>query len=121
HARLARRGLTLSAGLVAWGIAQEASAAVPPDLAAATAHAIGRGAASPRVAALAARTARALLWEKVRGTVAVLLGLGLLAAGLGLAERLGAATPVDGAAAAPPVALAAQAAEKPKEIGRAAG
>ncbi len=82
--QLVRRGLTLSAGLLAWGMAQDASARVPAELtAAATDAALGHGPVPPRTAALAGRVVRGLVWEKVRGLAGVVVALGMFAAGLG--------------------------------------
>jgi RNA polymerase sigma factor (sigma-70 family) len=86
--RLGRRGLGLSAGVVAVALTQGAApAAVPSILAAATAMSLvvpGRAGLVPApVAALAEGVVRAMWWSKLKVIAAVLLAAGLLAAGLG--------------------------------------
>jgi RNA polymerase sigma factor (sigma-70 family) len=87
---LERRGVALSAALLAGLLAEEASAAVPAALAEATARAAlvaaSGGALSGPVAALADGTARALAPARLK-LVAALLALGLLAAGAGVATH----------------------------------
>jgi RNA polymerase sigma factor (sigma-70 family) len=93
QARLARRGLTLSAGLVAWSVAQDASA-VPRALLNATVQVVaGCRAVPPRTAALVASAARTLLWDKVRQAAGALALAVLLVAGAGLAVRPAPALP----------------------------
>jgi RNA polymerase sigma factor (sigma-70 family) len=92
HLRLARRGVTLSAALLAAGLAQGARAAVPAGLATAAVKAgllVANGQAvagvvSARAAALAAGAARAMAAAKVKAVGAVLLALTLLGIGAGL-------------------------------------
>jgi uncharacterized protein (TIGR03067 family) len=89
--RLARRGLALSAGLVATALSQNtASAAVPAGLLEATVRA-GMGFATPgtaaaglvssQVAALTQGVLHGLAWVKVKIAAALVLALGLLGAG----------------------------------------
>lgn len=90
RSRLSRRGLTLSVGLLAAGLAQEAAAAAPPALLTATAHVVllstagaAGGLASVPAARLADATVRAMSssWHK---TAALLFALGLVGTGAGV-------------------------------------
>jgi RNA polymerase sigma factor (sigma-70 family) len=116
--RLARRGLGLSAGVVAMALAQGAApAAVPSTLAAAavaavTRVAVSRGAvvAGP-AAALAEGVVRVMWWNKLK-VVAVLLAACLLAVGLGSAALQGPAAPPEGEDKAQAPAPAADAPQK---------
>jgi RNA polymerase sigma factor (sigma-70 family) len=89
---LERRGVTLPAALLAALLAEEATAAVPAALAEATARAAllmaagTAGALAPSVAALVDGTTRALTVARLK-LVAVLLALGLLVAGAGVATQ----------------------------------
>jgi hypothetical protein len=87
---LERRGVALSAALLAGLLAEEASAAVPAALAEATARAAllaaSGGALAGPAAALADGTARALAPAR-RKLVAALLALGLLVGGAGVATH----------------------------------
>jgi RNA polymerase sigma factor (sigma-70 family) len=92
--RMTAQGLALSSGVLASALStQAATAAVPAPLLAATARAAGAFGAGPgavagllpvRVIALADGALRALLLSKLQIGVAVLLGVGLLGAGVGL-------------------------------------
>lgn len=85
--RLARRGVTLSAGLMAWGLAQETLSAVPADLLAVTACSAARfvtGDTASRAALLASQAVRAMLWEKVRWAGVLVLTLGIFVAAASL-------------------------------------
>jgi RNA polymerase sigma factor (sigma-70 family) len=96
--RLARRGVTLSAGLMAWGLAQETVSAVPADLLAATARdAVGFvvGDSASRAALLAGQAVRAMLWEKVRWATGLALTIGLVVAAVGLRGQPSAAVPAE--------------------------
>jgi RNA polymerase sigma factor (sigma-70 family) len=103
--RLVRRGLTLSAGALAAGLAQEASAAVPAALALATARAALRCAAGPlaaagvsaRVAALARGGLPTMMLSKLHPAVLALLAVAILGAGAAFAYRTPAAGPAAGA------------------------
>jgi RNA polymerase sigma factor (sigma-70 family) len=87
---LERRGVALSAALLAGLLAEEASAAVPAALAEATARAAllaaSGGALAGPVAAMADGTARALAPARLK-LAAALLALGVLAAGAGVATH----------------------------------
>ena len=89
---LERRGVTLPAALLAALLAEEATAAVPAALAEATARAAllmaagTAGALSLSVGALVDGTTRALTVARLK-LVAVLLALGLLVAGAGVATQ----------------------------------
>ena len=96
HARLARRGFTLPAALLAGEIgAGSASAGVPSELAAATARAAvvfvtgsGVSAVEESVpAGLARTTLRGMVEAKLRAAGTLLLAAGLLAGGTGVALR----------------------------------
>ncbi len=117
--RLARRGLGLSAGVVAVALAQGAAPAAVPStlaaaaLAAASLVAAGRAALVPApVAALAEGVVRAMWWNKLTVVAAVLLAAGLLAAGPGGAALRTSAAPPEGEDKAPPAAPAAEAPKK---------
>ncbi len=118
--RLARRGIQLSAVLAALSVAQgSGEAAVPAALAGATVRfglsvAAGEPAAaipSP-VAALAAGVTRAMLLSKAKIATALLVALGLVAAGAGAWARR--------APAAPPEEAKPQAGAKPAAAGKPA-
>jgi RNA polymerase sigma factor (sigma-70 family) len=83
RARLTRRGLALSAGLLATALSQNAAPAVPPALTAATVSAAGSAAVSPQVAALAEGVLRAMLVSKCKVATAVLLAVGVVLGGAG--------------------------------------
>jgi RNA polymerase sigma factor (sigma-70 family) len=94
--RLARRGVTLSAGLMAWGLAQETLSAIPAGLVAVTARdAVGfvNGDTASRAALLAGQAVRAMLWEKVRWVAGLALTMGLFVAAAGLRGQPTAAVP----------------------------
>jgi RNA polymerase sigma factor (sigma-70 family) len=105
RARLARRGLTLSAGLLAAALAGEASAAGVPaalvssTLKAALLVAAGRAVAdvtSGPVAALAKGALRTMLWTKVKiMTACALLALGIIGIGGALGRQTAAGGPAD--------------------------
>jgi RNA polymerase sigma factor (sigma-70 family) len=100
--RLARRGLTLSAGLLLTGLSQKlAVAAVPTQLAAATLQAlvpaapekaVAAGILSTQVADLTKGVLKAMFWNKLKGVAAGLLLLSLIGAATGLLAS-GARTP----------------------------
>jgi hypothetical protein len=108
RARLTRRGLALSAGLLATALSQGAAPAVPPALAAATvsaATALAAGAAvAPLVAALTEGVVKAMLVSKCKVATAVLLAVGVVVSGLGgFAYRMQAAErPAPGKSTRPP-------------------
>jgi RNA polymerase sigma factor (sigma-70 family) len=87
--RLTRRGITLSAEFIAAAVAQSASAAVPASLVTVTARAaaaLGResaasGAVSATAAAWAKGVQRAMFWNQVKTTAALLLTAVLALAG----------------------------------------
>lgn len=90
--RLARRGVTLSAGALVAGISAEAAAAtVPAALAEAIVGvAVGKGtlaSCSGAVAALAERMVRAMVLAKIKIAASVLLAVSLLGAGAGMSWR----------------------------------
>jgi RNA polymerase sigma factor (sigma-70 family) len=95
RARLARRGLTLSVGMLAAGLAGErASAVIPPLLlsstirnAAAFATKSARGAIPARVVELAGGFLKAMAATKLKGLVAVLIAVGFAAVGGGLCAQ----------------------------------
>jgi RNA polymerase sigma factor (sigma-70 family) len=96
RARLTRRGLALSAGLLATALSQGAAPAVPPALTAATVSAaasLAAGAAvSPPVAALTEGVLKAMLVSKCKVVTAVLLAVGVVVGGAGgFAYRMQAA------------------------------
>jgi RNA polymerase sigma factor (sigma-70 family) len=118
--RLSRRGLTLPAGVLAATLsANGASAAVPATLAAATvttallsatAGAAAAGVISPGVAALAEGGIKAMRTTAWRITLALLLAVGLVGAGLGLLATGAPARPGEGRApkqTEPPLVLRA--------------
>jgi RNA polymerase sigma-70 factor (ECF subfamily) len=86
RARLARRGITLAAGLAA--CAADASASMPASLVRATCGAAlpaaTDGAVSAPVLALTERVVRAMWMTKLKLTAAVVLAVGLLGGGVGL-------------------------------------
>jgi RNA polymerase sigma factor (sigma-70 family) len=111
RARLARRGVTLSAALLAAGLARPATA-LSPLLPAATARAAaafaaGQGGVSPAAVALAREALRGLTAFRLKAAVALAALLGGLALG---AAALGGRAPAEGPRAAPP---ATEAAERP--------
>jgi RNA polymerase sigma factor (sigma-70 family) len=92
RARLTRRGLALSAGLLTTALSQNAAPAVPPALTSATLSAAAAAAAPPQVAALAEGVLRAMLVSKCKVATAVLLAVGVaLSAVGGFAWRMQAA------------------------------
>jgi RNA polymerase sigma factor (sigma-70 family) len=113
--RLARRGLTLSAGLLAWGMLKEPALAVSAERCAATALAAARFVAGdmaqmpPSAAVLATTALRGLLWEKLRGPALLLLLMGVL----GMGAAWWASAPAD--QPPQPVKAAVQADEPPNK------
>jgi RNA polymerase sigma factor (sigma-70 family) len=116
--RLARRGLTLSAGALAAALAPEATAAaLPPSLIGTTvkvgvlalAGPLTTGTVSPPVAALSERVIKAMFLAKLKVTLAGLVVGGILALGAGkLASwQLLAARPAQGEQDPAPAATAA--------------
>ncbi|HZY85940.1 MAG TPA: RNA polymerase sigma factor, partial [Gemmataceae bacterium] len=92
RARLTRRGLALSAGLLATALSQNAAPAVPPALAAATLSAAASLAVAPQVAALTEGVLKAMLVSKCKVATAVLLAVGVVMGGAGgFAYRMQAA------------------------------
>jgi RNA polymerase sigma factor (sigma-70 family) len=92
--RLTQRGVTLSAGLVAGALAQEALAgALPPALPHVTVQAAVSGAASHQAAALAQGFLRTELARRLKWALALLLLVGTAAAGAGIALRAPEAEP----------------------------
>jgi WD40 repeat protein len=86
--RLERRGLGLTSALVATLLASAPGQASPPTGLVTTAAQVARGGAvSARAAALADGLARAVRGLRLQAAAALLLVLGLLAAGAGLAAR----------------------------------
>ncbi len=82
RARLTRRGLALSGGLVAAALSHNATAAVPARLGAATVQAAAlAGSLSAPVAALTEGVLQAMLFTKVKLTAAALLAVTVLGAG----------------------------------------
>jgi RNA polymerase sigma factor (sigma-70 family) len=115
RARLARRGVAVSASLLVALLWEKAAAASVPALlvgaaAKATASPMGLAAAgviSARVASLADGALRGLLLTRVKAAACVVLAAGLVAAGAGgLTCRMVAAAPGAPAEAAPPAAPA---------------
>jgi RNA polymerase sigma factor (sigma-70 family) len=89
--RLVRRGLTLSAGLIATVLSQESvRAAVPVALARATVRAgtmlsaQALGSISTKALYMAEGVLRAMLWSKIKNASLVLVAIGLFASGAGL-------------------------------------
>jgi RNA polymerase sigma factor (sigma-70 family) len=116
--RLARRGLALSAGVLAVALSRgTAPAAVPAALTSLTAKVASLGTAVPApVAALAEGVLRSMCWHKLKVALAALLAAGLLAAGLGGAlPRAPAEAQGPDAKAAPAVAPEDRPAEKAVE------
>jgi RNA polymerase sigma factor (sigma-70 family) len=104
HARLGRRGLALPGALLAMGLgAAPASATLPTALAAATARAAttfasgagGNVAGKSVPATLAEATLRGMLAVRLRAAGVLLLAVGLLAGGTGIALRESAAARAD--------------------------
>jgi RNA polymerase sigma factor (sigma-70 family) len=83
RARLTRRGLALSAGLLATALSQSAAPAVPPALTAATVSAAASPAVAPQVAALTEGVLKAMLMSKCKIATAVLLAVGVVMGGAG--------------------------------------
>lgn len=92
HARLARRGVALSAALVAAALTRTATAAVPGVLVGSTARAALGWTASAGAGALADVTLRTMGAGKAKIAAALVLVLGLTALGVGALGR-GAAAP----------------------------
>jgi RNA polymerase sigma factor (sigma-70 family) len=117
--RLTRRGITLSAGLLAAALARHAAAAVPPALVATVAKAAGIPAG---VAALAEGVVKAMFWSKLRVTGTLILAAAAIVAGTWLLPCWGsAAGPSEPAAAAAPPPQAARAAAKRPAAARGRG
>jgi RNA polymerase sigma factor (sigma-70 family) len=92
--RLTRRGVTLSSGLVAGALAQEAVAgALPPALPRITIQAAVSGAGSPQAAALAQEFLRTELARRLKWALALLLLVGTAAATAGIALHAPEAEP----------------------------
>ena len=90
--RLARRGLTLSVGLLASGLSQSSAQAVPAVLLATTAKAAaGAGEFPPRVYMLAEGVLRAMFLTKLKIIAALFLTLGVAGAGSAWTLRVWAA------------------------------
>jgi len=92
--RLTRHGLALSGGSLAVVLSENASACVPPSVVSATikaaslfatGKAVATGVISAKVTALTEGVLRAMLLTKLRIATAVLLAVGVLGAGLGVA------------------------------------
>ncbi|MCI0462048.1 MAG: RNA polymerase sigma factor [Gemmataceae bacterium] len=125
RAQLTRRGLELPGGVLAPALVEPAGAAVPAGLHATavdaalrfSTHATAAGAIPPRAAALAQGVLGTMLLNKLKTTTLLLLLVGLLAVGLGLAvphlfpTRAEAAQP---RAAAPAVQPPAKQKPRPK-------
>jgi RNA polymerase sigma factor (sigma-70 family) len=93
--RLARRGITLSAGLLAWGIAQEGFA-VPPEVVAVTVRETVdfiSGSVASRAAVVAGHALRAMLWEKLRWAAGLVLALGIFTTMIGSRAQPSTAVP----------------------------
>jgi RNA polymerase sigma factor (sigma-70 family) len=116
--RLARRGVTLSVGLLTGALngaataasAAHAGATVKAAVLLARGQAAVAGGVSASVEALAAAAGRAILWAKVRNATVALLFLGIVATTGWLRDRAGADGPL-----APAGVLAAQPLPAPKE------
>ena len=100
HGRLARRGLTLSAGLAAAELSRGMVSAVPPalitstvraGLALAAGHALGTGATSVKAPILADAFIHGMAMTKVKVVVALMLATCLLAGGAAISVRLAVA------------------------------
>jgi TIGR03009 family protein len=87
--RLARRGLGLTAGVLAAVLAEQSAAAAAP-VALVCRSARTAGAVPARVAALTEGVLRAMLWTKVKVVAAVVLTAGLMVTGAGVFLRPGA-------------------------------
>jgi RNA polymerase sigma factor (sigma-70 family) len=91
HGRLLRRGLTLPAGLVAWGTLQGMPAGFVPSTlrAAATfaARAGGDGTVAAEVVAIAEEGIRSMAVSKAKVVLGLLVVLGIVAAGVGALAR----------------------------------
>jgi RNA polymerase sigma factor (sigma-70 family) len=86
--RLARRGLALSGAVLAAALAEEATAAgLPPALLTSTAHLAAAGTLPARVALLAEGVVHAMMLAKLKTLVVVLVTVGLVALGGGLAVQ----------------------------------
>jgi hypothetical protein len=123
RARLTRRGVTLSAGAVAAGLAQTtASGAVPPVLVRATVRAAiaagpaaTAGVVSAQVAALTRGALRSMFLTRLLFTCTVVIGIGIAGTGAGVVLCYsGAAQPPEGATGAG-ARPAARGADEPKE------
>jgi RNA polymerase sigma factor (sigma-70 family) len=123
HARLAARGLALTAALAALTLGEQgAAAAVPGALLQATARAAvsfasGGAAAPARVAALAQQVARPVLPGRLTFAALALLAVGV--GGAGLAGRGESADKTAAGQTAAPAAVAPRPAEAPKPAARA--
>jgi RNA polymerase sigma factor (sigma-70 family) len=85
--RLTRRGVALSAALLTAALVQQAAAVPAPLVAATLRGAAAPGAAAASITALAEGALHAMALSRWTITAAVLLGLGALATGAGLAAR----------------------------------
>ncbi|HZY84054.1 MAG TPA: sigma-70 family RNA polymerase sigma factor [Gemmataceae bacterium] len=101
RARLTRRGVTLSAALLAVGLSQQAGGASAAQLVALVTRTAG---ASTGAAALARGALRGMMLGKLKLAAAVLLALGVCVTGAGLLARQAVTTPapVEGQPAAGP-------------------
>lgn len=82
--RLQRRGIELSAGVLAAVVTQGVVGAVPPALASATIQSVITGTIAAPVGALAEGVIRAMFWTNAKRCGLVVLVLGLLGAGVGI-------------------------------------
>jgi RNA polymerase sigma factor (sigma-70 family) len=87
--RLARRGLGLSAALLAAALAENARAVTPPALARGTLRAAAAGPIPPTVLTLVEGVTRQMFLSRLKGAAALLVTLGLLGAGAGLLTAQG--------------------------------
>jgi hypothetical protein len=91
--RLVRRGLDLTAGVLAVALLQSAAQALPPALAAATVEAAAAGFATPAVSGLVTASLKAMCLTKLKVAFAVLLTVLIGSLADGLAQRAEATAP----------------------------
>jgi RNA polymerase sigma factor (sigma-70 family) len=110
--RLQKRGIALSASVLATVLAEGTGGAAPTPLVTSTVQAALHGTMTPAVAALVKGASRAMLWTKIKFAVALVAGMVIAAGGISL-SRLG----TDGATAlAVPVPAEAEAVKSSKPV-----
>lgn len=107
--RLQRRGIELSAGVLAALVTPGVVGAVPPSLTSATMQAVFTGPLAAPVDLLLKGVLRAMMWNQLKFAVLVVAALGLIVSGVGVAVHLAAGEVVVDAVAVAPDAQAAPA------------